>query len=265
MPTTSYTGFNYSVIFTDDYTNYRWIQHSKKKSEIYDILLQQFEYYKNQYNQYPKKIRIDNGTEFRTNSDLPIFLKNKGIILELSTAYTPEQNGIAERSNRTIFDKARSIIQAYKIPIYLWEFILNSTVELINKTANKRLGITPYQALYDYLQPDKKPNLPDLNNQPIIGSTVYTNIPKELQQKSAKFDVKNEKGILVGYTTNKIYIIYIPTRPLKNRIIRTSHLEIINNLPNNNNQILETGEYNEDIQLIPISINNQNTIETNTI
>ena len=144
LPTTSYTGFNYSVIFTDDYTNYRWIQHSKKKSEIYDILLQQFEYYKNQYNQYPKKIRIDNGTEFRTNLDLPIFLKNKGIILELSTAYTPEQNGIAERSNRTIFDKARSIIQAYKIPIYLWEFILNSTVELINKTANKRLGITLY-------------------------------------------------------------------------------------------------------------------------
>ena len=51
---------------------------------------------------------------------------------------------MVERSNRTIFDTARIIIIAYKILIYLWEFILNSIVTLLNKTVVKRIKITPY-------------------------------------------------------------------------------------------------------------------------
>jgi hypothetical protein len=180
------------------------------------------------------------------------------------TAYTPEQNGIAERSNKTIFDTTRTIFIAYKIPIYLWEFILSSTVELLNKTVVKRIKISPYQALYDYLHPENIPNIPNLNNEPIISSTIFINIPSELRIKGSKFAPHNEKGQLIGYTSNKIFIIYIPTRPLKSRIIRTSHLEIMNNIPENNNNNNNTTNIIPIIDFQPITksiirpiINNQ--------
>jgi transposase InsO family protein len=60
-----------------------------------------------------KKIRSDNGTEFK-NSQIEGFLKEEGIKHEFSSPYTPQQNGIVERKNRTLLDMARTVLDEYK-------------------------------------------------------------------------------------------------------------------------------------------------------
>ena len=51
----SFSGYKYAIIFTDDYSNYRWISYTKGKPQIYDKLKNQLEYFKTQYKQYPEK------------------------------------------------------------------------------------------------------------------------------------------------------------------------------------------------------------------
>jgi hypothetical protein len=118
IPVKSYNDYKYIVVYTDDYSNYRFIDLIKKKDEAYKKVKNRLEYFKLHYTTYPKYIRIDNGTEFKPKR-LAKYLQKRGIQLELSTTYTPEENGISERSNRTILDKTRTIIIASHLPSYL--------------------------------------------------------------------------------------------------------------------------------------------------
>jgi transposase InsO family protein len=54
-----------------------------------------------------KKIRSDNGTEFK-NSQIEGFLEDEGIKHEFSSPYTPQQNGVVERKNRTMLDEYKT-------------------------------------------------------------------------------------------------------------------------------------------------------------
>jgi transposase InsO family protein len=60
-----------------------------------------------------KKIRSDNGIEFK-NSQIEVFLEDEGIKHEFSSPYTPQQNGVVERKNRTLLDMARTMLDEYK-------------------------------------------------------------------------------------------------------------------------------------------------------
>jgi hypothetical protein len=62
-----------------------------------------------------KKIISDNGTEFK-NSQIEGFLEEEGIKHEFSSPYTPQQYGVVERKNRTLFNMARTILDEYKTP-----------------------------------------------------------------------------------------------------------------------------------------------------
>jgi transposase InsO family protein len=62
-----------------------------------------------------KKIRSDNGTKFK-NSQIERFLEKEGIEHGFSSHYTPQQNDVVERKNRTLLDMARTILDEYKTP-----------------------------------------------------------------------------------------------------------------------------------------------------
>jgi transposase InsO family protein len=66
-----------------------------------------------------KKIRSDNGTEFK-NSQIEGFLEDEGIKHEFSSPYTPQQNGVVERKNRTLLDMARAMLDEYKTSDRFW-------------------------------------------------------------------------------------------------------------------------------------------------
>jgi transposase InsO family protein len=66
-----------------------------------------------------KKIRSDNGTEFK-DSQIEGFLEEEDIKHEFSSPYTPQQNGVVERKNRTLLDMARTMLDEYKTPDWFW-------------------------------------------------------------------------------------------------------------------------------------------------
>jgi transposase InsO family protein len=72
-----------------------------------------------------KKIRSDNGTEFK-NSQIEGFLEDEGIKHEFSSPYTPQQNGVVERKNRTLLDMARTMLDEYKTSNRFWAEAVNT-------------------------------------------------------------------------------------------------------------------------------------------
>ena len=74
-----------------------------------------------------KHIRSDNGTEFR-NAGLDDYLDELGITHELSAPYTPQQNGVVERKNRTLVEMARTMLDTKRLIVFgLMQLILRAT------------------------------------------------------------------------------------------------------------------------------------------
>jgi transposase InsO family protein len=94
-----------------------------------------------------KKIRSDNGTEFK-NSQIEGFLEEEGIKHEFSSPYTPQQNGVVERKNRTLLDMARTMLDEYKTPDWFWAEAINTACYSTNRLYLHRiLKKTSYEAL----------------------------------------------------------------------------------------------------------------------
>jgi transposase InsO family protein len=83
------------------------------KSETQELLTKFLRMAQNEFDAKVKKIRSDNGTEFK-NTQVEDFLDEEDIKLELSAPYTPQQNGVAERKNRTLVEMARTMLDEYK-------------------------------------------------------------------------------------------------------------------------------------------------------
>jgi transposase InsO family protein len=79
-----------------------------------------------------KKIRSDNGMEFK-NSQIEGFLEDEGIKQEFSSPYTPQQNGVVERKNRTLLDMARTMLDEYKTLDRFWAEAINTACYSINR------------------------------------------------------------------------------------------------------------------------------------
>ncbi|GKE32886.1 putative ribonuclease H-like domain-containing protein [Tanacetum coccineum] len=79
-----------------------------------------------------KVIRCDNGTEFK-NSEMNQFCEMKGILRQFSVARTPQQNGVAERRNRTLIEAARTMLADSKLPTTFWAEAVNTACYVQNR------------------------------------------------------------------------------------------------------------------------------------
>jgi transposase InsO family protein len=94
-----------------------------------------------------KKIRSNNGTEFK-NSQIEGFFEEEGTKHEFSSPYTPQQNGVVERKNRTLLDMARTMLDEYKTPDRFWAEVINIACYSINRLYLHRiLKKTSYELL----------------------------------------------------------------------------------------------------------------------
>lgn len=200
MENASIGGSRYFILFIDDYSRMTYIYFMKQKSEAF----QYFQDYKakveNQLNRKIKILRSDNGKEFCCRS-FDDYLKKNGILHQKSNPYTPEQNGLAERSNRTIVEKAKCLLFDAKLSKEFWAEASNTAVYLHNRTVLPVLNDkTPYE-----IWSGRKPDIGHLR---IFGSRVMVHVAKE---KRLKWDKKSEKKILVGYPEDiKGYRVYCP-------------------------------------------------------
>jgi hypothetical protein len=93
-----------------------------------------------------KKVRSDNGSEFR-NTNVEKFLDEEGIKHEFSAPYTPQQNGVVERKNRTLIEMAKIILDEYKTQDIFWAEAINTACHTINRLYLHKFHKTSYQLI----------------------------------------------------------------------------------------------------------------------
>lgn len=193
-------GTKYYLLIKDDYSNYRVVYFLKYKSEAKQKINHFINFLETQTGNKVMSLRTDNGLEF-INNDLEKLLSQHGIKHERTCAYTPEQNGRAERDNRTLVEAARTMIYHKHLDKKFWAEAINTAVFVMN-----RIGISRYTDKTPFYLWYKKDY--DISFFKIFGSKVAAHIPK---QKRHKLDAKSKTGILVGYSENvKGYRVYFP-------------------------------------------------------
>ncbi|GJX89577.1 putative ribonuclease H-like domain-containing protein [Tanacetum coccineum] len=139
----------YCLVITDDFSRFSWVFFLRTKDETSAILKDFIRQIENQLNQKVKTIRSDNGTEFK-NRDVIEFCGLKGIKREYSNARTPQQNGVAERKNRTLIEAARTMLADSFLPNTFWAEAVSTACYVLNRVlVTKPHNKTPYELLTD--------------------------------------------------------------------------------------------------------------------
>ena len=138
-----------------------------------------------------------------TSTEFKSYLKKEGITHQLTVPKTPEQNGVAERMNRTLVESVRSMLADAKLPHKFWAESLSTAVYLRNRSPSVTVkGKTPFEAWTG-----QKPNVKHLR---VFGCEAYAHVPKDERKK---LDSKARKCTLLGYgDATKGYRLYDPKR-----------------------------------------------------
>ncbi|GMF29760.1 unnamed protein product [Phytophthora fragariaefolia] len=144
MKTLSKGGAKYVLTLVDDHSRYVVAYFMKKKSEVASKLKKIKAFFETQWGERLKCIRSDNGTEF-VNGTVAELCRRNGIMHQRSVPYSPQQNGVAERMNRTIMEKARSMLYYKGVSTEWWAEAVNTAVYLINRSSNAHADATPYE------------------------------------------------------------------------------------------------------------------------
>ncbi|GJU64810.1 putative ribonuclease H-like domain-containing protein [Tanacetum coccineum] len=122
----------YCLVVTDDYSRFTWVFFLATKDETSGILKSFITGIENLVDHKVKVIRCDNGTEFK-NKEMNQFCEMKGILRQFSVARTPQQNGVAERRNRTLIEAARTMLADSKLPTTFWAEAVNTACYVQNR------------------------------------------------------------------------------------------------------------------------------------
>ncbi|GJS37394.1 putative ribonuclease H-like domain-containing protein [Tanacetum coccineum] len=188
----------YCLVVTDDCSKFSWVFFLAYKDETYDMLHDLIVGLENKLRHKVKTIRCDHGTEFK-NHLMNEFCAKKGIKREYSIARTPQQNGVAERKNRTLIEAARTMLADSLLPIQFWAEAVNTACYVLNRVlVTKPQMKTPYEILMG-----RSPNISFMR--PFGCPLTILNTLDQL----GKFDGKSEEGYLLGYSTsNKGFRVY---------------------------------------------------------
>jgi hypothetical protein len=175
----------------DDYSRFTWVFFLQEKSQTQETLKGFLRRAQKEFGLRIKKIKSDNGTEFK-NSQIEGFLEDEGIKHEFSSPYTPQQNGVVERKNRTLLDMARTMLDEYKTPDWFWAKVINTACYSINRLYLHRiLKKTSYELLTS-----KKSNVSYFR---VFGRKCFILVKRG---RKSKFAPKVVEGFLFGYDSN---------------------------------------------------------------
>lgn len=175
----------YFVTFIEDFRRKVWIYFLTSKDQAF----QKFKEWKDTVEAQTKKhiryLRTDNGLEF-CNSQFDGLCKESGIIRHKTCTYTPQQNRVSKRMNRTIMDKIRCMLAETGLDQDFWAEAASTAVYLINRTLNSVLKFKLPEEVWSGLKPD-------LSHLKRFGCTVYVHNVQEKTKPRAL------KGVFLGY------------------------------------------------------------------
>jgi transposase InsO family protein len=140
-------GSKYDLLIVDDFSHFTWVFFLQDKSETQGTLKRFLRRAQNEFELKVKKIRSDNGSVFK-NLKVEEYLEEEGIKHEFSAPYTPQQNGVVERKNRTLIDMVRTMLGEYKTSKRFWSEAVNIACHAINRLyLHRLLKKTSYELL----------------------------------------------------------------------------------------------------------------------
>ncbi|GJT10476.1 putative ribonuclease H-like domain-containing protein [Tanacetum coccineum] len=182
----------YCLVVTDDYSRFSWVFFLATKDETSGILKSFITGVENLIDQRVKVIRCNNGTKFK-NNEMNQFCERKGIKREFSIAKTRQQNGVAERKNRTLIEADRTMLADSKLPTTFWAEAVNTACYVQNRVVViKPHNKTPYELF--------------LGRKPALGFMRPFGCPVTILNTSdhlGKFDGKVDEGFFIGYSINR--------------------------------------------------------------
>ncbi|KAF2902290.1 hypothetical protein ILUMI_03898 [Ignelater luminosus] len=134
----AWNGKKYFVTFTDDYTHFNETYIFERKCHMFEKFQDYEAKVSNRFKKGIVRISCDNGGEYLSN-EFKEFCRKRGINIEYTIPYTPEQNGVSERMNRTILDKARTMVLGSHVFKHLWSEAVCAAVYIINKSPTTAL------------------------------------------------------------------------------------------------------------------------------
>mgnify|MGYP002712310054 CR=1 FL=1 len=195
----------------------------------------------NRETRYKKKIRFirtDNGTEF-VNNMLETFCENNGIQHQKTNSYSPQQNGIVERNNRTIFETVRTLLNSANVPHEYWAETMVTAIYLINVWI-KGDGISSYEKFFG--------RKPSYNHLKTFGCVAYYHQPKHLRNKLEETSVKM---MFIGYTNSTVnYRLLDPENltVITTNDVRFDESELYFTESSDNRFIVQTADSSTDIE-----------------
>lgn len=173
----------------DDYTRKTWVFLLKQKGEVFECFHQYKALVEKQSGYYIKVLRTDRGGEYISNDFLRYCMEH-AIHNKFTTRYTPQQNGVVERNNRTIMEMARSMLKAKHFPNDYWAKVVACVAYILNRCPTKSVQNNVPEEAWS----GRKQNVTHMR---VFGCVVYSRVPDELGNK---LDINEQKCIFVGYS-----------------------------------------------------------------
>lgn len=205
-------GNRYYVTSIDDFSRKSWIYLLKTKSEPFDKFIEFKAMVEKQSRHFIKILRTNRGGEY-TSKLFESFCKKHRIIHQFTTAYTPQQNEVAERKNRTILDMVISMVKGKHLPRTFWIEAVQCAVYLLNRCLTKSVE---YKTPNETWSNQKR----GVRHLKIFGCVAYAHVPDQARKK---LDDKRVKCIFIGYEKrSKAYRLY---NPLTKKVIISRDVE----------------------------------------
>nr|GEV35799.1 zinc finger, CCHC-type [Tanacetum cinerariifolium] len=165
------SGKKYIFLLVDDYSRYMWVYFLSTKDQAFDTFKEYKKSIENKLRTTLKMLRMDQEGEFASN-EFTQYCKENDIARQLIAPYSPQQNGVVKRRNRTIMSTTRCMMKATNMPQNFWAKAIRHAIYILNSVRTKALeDITPYEAIKQ-----RKPNLENLR---VFGYIAYAKIRRE--------------------------------------------------------------------------------------
>ncbi|CAA7041690.1 unnamed protein product [Microthlaspi erraticum] len=183
--TSSHSGNKYFLSIIDDKTRKVWLMFLKTKDETFKNFCEWKDLVENQIDKKVKVLRTDNGLEF-CNTRFDEYCKRHGIERHRTCTYTPQQNGVAERMNRTVMEKVRCLLDESGLGEVFWAEAVATAVYLINRSPSSAVDHNVPEQFWL----NRKPGYKHLRR---FGSVAY------VHQDQGKLKPRALKGVFLGY------------------------------------------------------------------
>ena len=206
-------GNRYGLVLIDECTRYGWVYILRTRDEAPSTIMDWATRVETQLN---KKVRVIQSDGEFTSNVFQDWARDRGTRLQMSTAYTPQSNGMAERFVKTVKTIARTNLIDSNMAKRFWPFAVKHAVYTYNRIPHSGLNKNP-RAENKLLTPHERltGKSPKYDRLRVFGSRCHAVIPSEIRVKSDAFGKRTNIGSFLGYAEDigkKAYYVWSPKR-----------------------------------------------------